>query len=183
MTEPDRKSELRHYLQMARDALLWKLEGLSEYDVRRPMTRTGTNLLGIVKHVASMECGYLGDVFGRPFPEKLPWFEEGSQPNDDMWATADERREDIVAFYKRACAHSDATLDALELDAPGRVPWWPPERADCTLNEIVARMIAETNRHGGQADIVRELIDGSVGYREDVSNLPEEDDAWWAAYR
>jgi hypothetical protein len=179
----DRKGELRHYLQMARDALLWKLDGLSEYDVRRPMVPTGTNLLGLVKHTASMECGYFGGVFGRPFPETLPWFEEGSQPNDDMWATAAESREEIIGFYKRAWAHSDATLDALELDAVGRVPWWPAERDEVTLNEILARMIAETNRHGGHADLVRELIDGEVGYRRDVSNLPEEDEAWWAAYR
>jgi hypothetical protein len=183
MTGLDRKGELRHYLQMARDALIWKLEGLTEYDVRRPMVPTGTNLLGLVKHTASMECGYFGEVFGRPFPETLPWFEEGSQPNDDMWATAAESREDIASFYERAWAHSDATLDALELDAVGRVPWWPAERAEVTLNEILARMIAETNRHGGHADLLRELIDGAVGYRRGVSNLPEEDEAWWAAYR
>jgi uncharacterized damage-inducible protein DinB len=179
----DHKGELRHYLQMAREALLWKLEGLSEYDARRPMVRTGTNLLGLVKHTASMECGYFGEVFGRPFPETLPWFEEGSEPNDDMWATADESREDIVGFYKRAWAHSDETLGTLDLDAKGRVPWWPEERAEVTLNEILARMIAETNRHGGHADVVRELIDGAAGYREGASNLPDEDEAWWAAYR
>ncbi len=73
MTAPDHarsdesaKSDLRYYLQSARDALLWKLEGLSEYDVRRPHTPTGTNLLGLVKHVAGVELGYLGDTFGRP---------------------------------------------------------------------------------------------------------------------
>ena len=183
MTGVDRKGELRHYLQMARETLLWKLEGLAEYDVRRPLVPTGTNLLGLVKHTASMECGYFGEVFGRPFPETLPWLGEGSQPNDDMWATPAESREDIIAFYKRAWAHSDATLDALDLDAIGRVPWWPAERAKVTLNEILARMLAETNRHGGHADLLRELIDGAVGYRRDVSNLPDEDETWWAAYR
>ncbi|NEE26132.1 DUF664 domain-containing protein, partial [Streptomyces sp. SID7982] len=55
------KDILRLYLQNARDALLWKLDGLSEYDIRRPLTPTGTNLLGLVKHVAGIELGYLGD--------------------------------------------------------------------------------------------------------------------------
>ncbi|MGW3505523.1 mycothiol transferase, partial [Streptomyces globisporus] len=58
------KDILRLYLQNARDAVLWKLDGLSEYEIRRPLTPTGTNLLGLVKHVASVELGYLGDAFG-----------------------------------------------------------------------------------------------------------------------
>ena len=68
---------------------MWKLEGLSEYDSRRPMTPTGTNLLGLVKHVASVELGYFGETFGRPFDEPLPW-SVGAEANADMWATADE---------------------------------------------------------------------------------------------
>ena len=89
MAAADPKAELHRYLQVARDALLWKLDGVSEYDVRRPLVPTGTNLLGLVKHVASVEAGYLGDTFGRPFPEPLPWFDEGAEPNADMWATAE----------------------------------------------------------------------------------------------
>jgi hypothetical protein len=183
MSADDRKAELRHYLQAARGALLWKLDGLSEYDMRRPVVPTGTNLLGLVKHTASMECGYFGEVFDRPFPEPLPWLGPGSQPNDDMWATASETRHAITSFYLRAQAHADATLDALELDVVGTVPWWPADRAQVTLNRILAHMIAETNRHCGHADLVRELLDSAVGFREGVSNLPDEDGAWWAAYR
>ena len=66
MTEPDGKADLRRYLQEAREALLWKLDGLSEYDIRRPLVATGTNLLGLVKHQAGVEMGYFGDTFGRP---------------------------------------------------------------------------------------------------------------------
>ena len=87
------KADLHHYLQVGRDALVWKLDGLSEYEIRRPTTPTGTNLLGIVKHVASVEAGYLGEIFGRTFPDPLPWFDEGAEPNADMWATAEESRE------------------------------------------------------------------------------------------
>jgi len=85
MTTSDPKTDLHRYLQAGREALLWKLDGLSEYDVRRPLVPTGTNLLGLVKHVASVEAGYFGDTFGRPFGEPLPWFEEGAAPNADMW--------------------------------------------------------------------------------------------------
>ena len=117
------KADLHRYLQTAREALLWKLDGLSEYDIRRPLVPTGTNLLGLVKHVASVEAGYLGDTFGRPFPEPLPWFDEDAEPNADMWATPDQSRADIVGLYHRVWANSDATIETKSLDAPGRVPW------------------------------------------------------------
>jgi uncharacterized damage-inducible protein DinB len=183
MTGSDPKDHLRHYLQIARDALLWKLDGLSEYDVRRPLTPTGTNLLGLVKHVASVELGYFGDIFGRLSDEPLPWYAEDAEPNADMWATADETREQIIGLYHRAWAHADATIDALPLDAPGRVPHWPDERAQVTLHQILVHVIAETHRHAGHADVVRELIDGTVGLRVDNDNMAEGDEAWWADYQ
>ncbi len=179
----DLEGALHHYLQAGRDALVWKLDGLSEYDVRRPLVPTGTNLLGVVKHVAGTEAGYFGLVFDRPFPESLPWMVEESEPNADMWATAEETRADIVALYRRVWAHSDATIEALPLDAPGRVPWWPAERRDVTLQQIGLHMIAETHRHAGQLDLVRELVDGSAGLRAGGSNLPDADERWWAEYR
>ena len=177
------KTQLQHYLQSGRDALLWKLEGLDEYDIRRPVVPTGTNLLGLVKHVAGVEAGYLGDTFGRPFPEPLPWMEDGAEPNADMWATAEESRESITLLYRRVWAHSDATIAALDLDAPGTVAWWAADRNSVTLHRILVHMIAENQRHAGHADIVRELLDGATGLRRDNSNLPEGDAAWWDDYR
>jgi uncharacterized damage-inducible protein DinB len=174
------KEDLTRYLQQARDVMLWKLDGASEYDVRRPMVPTGTNLLGLVKHVATVESGYFGAVFGRPYPEALPWDEDDAEPNADMWATADQSREFIIDLYRRVWTHSDATIAALDLDATGLVPWWPPERQQVTLHLILVHMIAETNRHAGHADILRELIDGVVGHRPGVSGVYEGAD--WESY-
>jgi uncharacterized damage-inducible protein DinB len=177
----DPKADLHRYLRNARDVLLWKLDGLSEYDVRRPLVPTGTNLLGLVKHTAACTAGYFGAVFDRPFPHERPWFTD--EHGADMWATADETREEIAELYRLAWAHADATIEALPLDAPGRVPHWPGERGEVTLHQIMVHMVAETNRHGGHADIVRELIDGTVGMRADVDNMAEGDAASWANYR
>ena len=179
----DPKADLHRYLRAAREALLWKLDGLSEYDVRRPMVPTGTNLLGLVKHVASVAVGYFGETFGRPFDEPLPWLDDGAEPNADMWATADESREEIVGLYHRAWAHSDATIDMLALDAVGSVPWWPEDVREVTLHTVLVHMIAETDRHAGHADIVRELIDGAAGLRDGHDNMASGDPAWWASYR
>jgi uncharacterized damage-inducible protein DinB len=180
---PAAKDTLARYLQVAREALLWKLEGLSEYDIRRPMVPTGTNLLGLVKHVASVESEYFGLTFDRPFGETLPWFTEDAEPNADLWATVDESRDQIVGLYRRVWAHSDATIAALELDATGHVPWWPVDRSEVTLHQILVHMVSETDRHAGHADIVRELIDGSAGLRDGNDNLPDGGPEWWAAYR
>ncbi|MFT4297249.1 MAG: DinB family protein [Micropruina sp.] len=174
------KDVLLSYLEGGREAVLWKLEGLSEYDLRRPMTATGTNLLGLVKHLASVELGYLGEVMGRPSGVPLPWYDEpGQPPNADMFATADESVEQIVELYRGAGRHSAATVAALDLDAPGRVPWWG-ERGDVTLHQVLVHLIAETHRHAGHADIVREAIDGAAGMRPGVDNLAELDAAGWA---
>ncbi len=183
MTPQDPKADLHHYLQIARDALVWKLDGVSERDARRPLVPTGTNLLGLVKHVASVELGYFGETFGRPSDEPLPWLDEGAEPNADMWATADESREQIIGLYRRVWAHSDATIDSLQLDALGRVAWWPDDRNPVTLHLILIHMIAETNRHTGHADIVRELIDGAAGLRSHNDNMAEGDASWWDEYR
>ncbi|MFF4249116.1 DinB family protein [Streptomyces sp. NPDC001822] len=183
MTSPDAKADLHFYLQSARDALLWKLDGLSEYDVRRPLTPTGTNLLGLVKHTASIELGYLGDTFGRPSGEAMPWLEPGADANADMWVTPDESREQIVGLYRRAWAHADATIDALSLDTVGRVPWWPSHRAEVTVHHAVVRVIADTHRHAGHADIVRELLDGSVGMGEGNDSMAPGGPAYWEKHR
>ena len=177
----DAKADLLDYLQGARETLLWKLEGLGEYDIRRPLTPTGTNLLGLVKHLAGWEFIYFGDVFGRPPGERPPWLEGGPGRSAEMWAAPDETRDFITGQYRRAWKHADATIAELPLDAPATVPWWGD--ATVTLGHILVHMTAETQRHAGHADIVRELIDGSVGLLPESSNMSSDDPAWWREYR
>ncbi len=180
---PTEKTMLLQYLQVGRDSLLWKLDGLSEHDVRRPLTPTGTNLLGVVKHMAGTEAEYLGLVFGRPFREPLPWMQEEAEPNSDMYATAEQSRDDVVGLYRRVWTSSDATVEALGLDAPGHVPWWSEHANPVTLRLVLVHLVAETHRHAGHLDIVRELVDGASGLRQEAPNLPDMDAGWWRAYR
>jgi Protein of unknown function (DUF664) len=83
----DLKEELHRKLRASRAALLSRLDDLSEYGLRRPMTPTGTNLLGLVKHLAGLEYTYLGESFSRPAQESMSWIEDGSiWESADMWA-------------------------------------------------------------------------------------------------
>jgi hypothetical protein len=182
MTGADAKADLHRYLQAAREALLWKLDGLAEYDIRRPLTPTGTNLLGLVKHLAGVELWYFGDAFGRP-PRERPWSADDARNNADFWASADESRDQIAEMYRRAWAHADQTIQTLSLDAIGHVPWWPADRQEVTLHRILVHVVAETSRHAGHADIVRELIDGAAGLQAGDDNLRARDPGWWQNYR
>lgn len=157
------KDNLHGRLRRDREALLWKLDGLSEYDARRPLTATGTNLLGLVKHVATVEARYFGEVFDRPSPEPLPRWQDAN--GSDQWATEDETRDQIIGFYRRTWDHSDATINELPLDAPGHVPWWPEPHLNTNLFAIMVHVLGESIRHTGHADILREGLDGRTGLR------------------
>jgi len=181
-TAADQKQILQRYLRKERDALLATLDGLTERQIRWPHTPSGTNLLGIVKHTASVSLGYFGETFGRDHRQALPWFDdEDARENDDMWATAEESREQIVALYDASAREADKTVEALDLDSPGRVPWWAPAKADVTLQQILVHMIAETAHHAGQADIVREMLLDAPPTQD--PNLPGWTAEQWSAYR
>jgi len=152
-------------LQREREHLVATLTGLSEYDVRRPMTPSGTNLLGLVKHVASVELGYLADSVGRPHGIELTWTEEQAFEGADMWATADETREWLLGVYRRSWAHCDAAVRELGLEAPATVAWWSPGDRETTVGHLVVRMVAETAHHAGHADLLREQIGRATDVR------------------
>jgi hypothetical protein len=173
------KAHLHDHLRCVREALVWKLDGLSEYDVRRPLTVTGTNLLGLVKHNATWDARYFGEVFDRPFPEPLPRWDDATAAGTDLWATQHERRADIIGMYQRVWSHTDATIDELALDARGFVPWWDEQ---VSLFNVMVHCLSDTTRHAGHADILREGLDGAVGV-DPASAPPPGLDAVWAMRR
>jgi len=178
----DVKTALHHYLQSNRDALLWKLDGLGERDLRLPRTPTGTNLIGIVKHMANVEIGYFGDTFGREWPtpdERISDEQFDVDPQADWYATEAETCDGVIDLYRRVWSFADATIEKLPLDAVGRVPWWSGD-GEVSLGRVMVHVIDDLSRHLGQADILREHIDGAAGLKAGNSNLPEQQD--WPSY-
>ena len=174
------KDYLHEDLRNVREAMVAKLDGLAEYDVRRPLTATGTNLLGLVKHLATWESRYLGEVFDRPFPEAIPRWDDADRWTDDLWATGDETRDEIIGLYRRVWAHGDETIRVLGIDAPGHVPWWP--RPNVKLFNVLVHRVAETNRHAGHADILREQLDGRSGFGAEDERARSGDQKYWDEY-
>lgn len=175
------KETLHRYLRLERDALIWKLEGLGERAVRTPLTSTGTNLLGLVRHATGVEADYFGSVFDRPPPFELGFDMEGEE-NADFWVPAEVSTQEVVDLYARVQEHADATIAELPLDAPGRVPWWG-RKAETTLGQVIIHVTSDLARHAGHADILREELDGAVGLRAGSTNMASEDARWWADYR
>lgn len=178
---PDLKTQLHEQLRTQRQAIRTKVQGLSEYDARLPRTPTGTNLLGLLKHVACCELGYFGVTFGRPAPHlPFPWDAPGVDPEDDtdLFATEDESMSEVLEWVRGCFAHADETISALPIDAEGSVPWWRDGNV-VTLGQILGHMLQEEARHAGHADILREQVDGLTGYRGVGDNLPEWHEGRW----
>jgi hypothetical protein len=153
----DEKTVLTEALAGVRAHLLHKLEGIDEESARRPMTPSLTSLLGIVKHVTGTELR-ICDTFGRPRPPFPPEVDGELWFGGDMWARPDETIADIAQQYRNACAAVDEVVRDTDLDTRGE---WMGLRT--TLRALLIGQIWETAQHAGHADVVRELIDGSLG--------------------
>ncbi|GAA2970647.1 DinB family protein [Glutamicibacter bergerei] len=170
---------LRAYLNEARSTVLWKCEALSEELARRPMTPTGTHMLGIVHHLAVTEYGYFGECLGLlPNDDHVLELLQSEDSQIDFLPPADYSVQDVLELYRKSVAFAEAALDNLELASPAVIPWWSIHRHS-TVEHLIVHMIAETSRHAGQLDIVRELLDGQVGLREQALNLPSYSSAQW----
>jgi hypothetical protein len=184
MTETDeQKTVLHKYLRASRDDLLWKLDGVSERDARLPRTPTGNNLLGVVKHCLNVEAAYFGPTFGRVFPapeELIPMEAYDVDPQADWYAGEDETKDGLLDLYRRVGAFADETIERLPLDAPGTVSWWQPGGKEVTLQRVIVHVTCDLARHAGHADLLREALDGSVGWQRQNTNVPDGYD--WPAY-
>ncbi len=176
----DLKDHLATYLNNSREALLWKAQGLSDREATRPLVPTGTNILGLLQHLAFVEYGYFVQCLG--FTVRDDYYarlEADPDISADMWVSAEVPCAEVPAFYRRAIEAANRNIAALSLDAPATVPWWSEDRRHTTLGRLMLHMNVETARHAGHADIVRELIDGYTGMRRDNDNMPPHDGPAW----
>jgi hypothetical protein len=150
------KESLKVALDRHRDAILWKLEGLDDEQLRRSPVPSGTSLLGLVKHLAAVEYGWFCDTFGRD-TEPLPF--DDDDPDADLRIEPGETTEDVLAFYGRARAAADRAIGELDIEDTGTA--WFGEAV--TMRWVLIHMVEETARHAGHVDILRELIDGMAG--------------------
>jgi Protein of unknown function (DUF664) len=167
------RETLVRYFTRSFDDLVGKIDGLGEYDVRRPLVPSGTNLLGLVQHSGAVVLEYATLPWGRERGRELMWEDTDDEPDIDLRVLPGVTRDDVLRLAADARA---AMLELLEgpLHAPGEVPWWGPNK-DVTVHRVAVHVIGELARHAGHADILREYVDGSAGMRVGDPNVVERD--------
>jgi uncharacterized damage-inducible protein DinB len=135
-----------------RNAIIATSESLSDAQARRPGVPSGTSLLGIMQHLTGVERHWFRFVFAG----------EDLECNMSMEVPPDVSRAELVAAYRDECARSNAIVFGCpDLSTVSAIPN-PGEDDRVSLRAITAHMIEETARHAGQADILREQIDGAT---------------------
>lgn len=161
----DERTQLVGWLDLQRNIVRWKCQGLRDEDAHRPILPTSPlmTVAGIVSHLrwteqTWFEVAFLGG------PTEGPQFEEGpdGEELDNDWRADGIPLAQLLADYERQCARSNEIIAAHDLDEVGRQTAWPSGQS--TLRWMLHHMLEETARHAGHLDIVRELIDGEKGY-------------------
>ncbi|WP_166376063.1 DinB family protein [Aeromicrobium phragmitis] len=175
------RSILTRYLDRAHRSVLDAVDGVSEYDLRRPLTPTGTNLLGLLKHLATVEHGYLVQLPGRSSDADavITWNDDESMAaNAEMWVERSMSSSEVIDLFTAVGAASRSTLEELPLDTPVTVPWWRADNRDTTLGLLAVHVVAETAQHAGHLEILREQLDGRTATAGD----DDRDEEWWNGY-
>lgn len=154
------KESLHVSLNRIRDAMLWKLHGLDDERLRRPMVPSGTTLLGLVKHSGSVEYGWFCETFGRE-SEWIRW--DPDDCDNDARIEPDETTQDILDFFQRARTAADQVIAEVDIDTvvPTVPGLWTGDQV--SLRWILVHVLEDAARHAGHMDILRELIDGQTG--------------------
>jgi hypothetical protein len=151
------KDVLEGYMDHYRRTLVEIVRGVSDEDLRRPLTPSGLTLLGLVKHLALVERWWFGQhVAGDP--EFTKW--DPADPNADFRVEPDETTQQIIDLYEESCEHSRQVIASASLDDEIKKT---DARHRYNVRWVLMNMIVETARHCGHADILRERIDGKTG--------------------
>ncbi len=152
----DEQESLLAALERHRDAILWKLDGLDDDQLRERITPSGLSPIGLLKHLGAVEYGWFCATFGRPH-EPLPFDEDDEDA--DLAVAAEESCDEVIAFYGRARVAANAAVAEIEVDATGTA-WFGEE---VSMRWVMIHMLEELARHAGHMDVMREMIDGMTG--------------------
>ena len=152
----DEKTGLYVALDRHRDAVVWKLDGLTDAQLRQPVTPPGMSLLGLLKHLTFVEDGWFCATFGRPV-QAAPF--DPADPDADWRVEPHETASGLLAAYAETRVRADAVIDELGMEDTGTA--WTGQTV--TLRWVLIHMVEELARHAGHADVVRELLDGTTG--------------------
>lgn len=161
----DERTQLVGWLDLQREIVRWKCEGLSDEDAHRALIPASPlmTVAGVVSHLRWVEHTWF-EVSFLGGPIEGPQFEEGpdGEELDNDFRVEGVPLAHVLEDYRRQCERSNEIIAAHSLDDVGRGTGWPS--AGSTLRWMLHHMLEETARHAGHLDIIRELLDGKKGY-------------------
>jgi len=156
----DDRTSLLTELDFQRGTVRMKAAGLSDEAAAHSLVPSPTTVTGVVQHLAEVERSWFRAVLAGD-----GWrsnFDYDADPDAEFRVTSETSLAAVLLDYEAACdesrqAYADVQLDDVARGPRSRPPLHP------TLRWILVHMIAETARHNGQLDILREQLDGAVG--------------------
>jgi uncharacterized damage-inducible protein DinB len=155
----DERAMLEAWLEFHRVTLELKCEGLSEEQLRyRPIETSALSLHGLIRHMAEVERGWFRSVLLDQPQLASIWYTVDS-PDLDLVPLDDASWSADLDLWRSECALARESARQFTLDGTGLRREEP-----CSLRWIYNHMIEEYARHNGHADLIREMIDGAVGW-------------------
>jgi hypothetical protein len=162
-TEPafiaDERQMLESWLEFHRTTLLLKCEGVSRNGlIARPVPTSKLSLHGLIRHMAEVERSWFTRVLLRA-PDTPHLFADSAISDRVFEPIEDADWKHDLAVWQAECEHSRTTAQRFSLDHTGL-----RRGQECSLRWIYVHMIEEYARHNGHADLIREMVDGAVGW-------------------
>lgn len=167
----DERQTLLKFVAFQQNAFFAVAYGLTDEDARSTPTVSALSIGGLIKHVTSVQHGWIERVAsapGYPPPDLRPFEEQVASYADDHTMRDDESLEGLLDRLRTQNEETlrvfaEADLDAL-VPVPRNVPWFPKDVDHWSVRWVAMHLIEEMSRHAGHADIIRESIDGATMY-------------------
>jgi uncharacterized damage-inducible protein DinB len=155
--------QLTRFLDLQRETILRKCEGLTQEQLARPHPPSSLTLAGLLNHLALVEDSWFCVRFsGRPEDERWAGIDWDADPDYEFRTATEVEPHELRSRYEEACVRSrDVVTGAQSLDQLSVQPRGNGQHFD--LRWVMLHLIEETARHAGHADLLREAIDGTTG--------------------
>jgi uncharacterized damage-inducible protein DinB len=161
----DERDGLLSFLAQQRLLVLTAAHGLTDDEARLAPSASSLSVGGLIKHLASMERGWI-DMIVQRVPEATSPDDRASDYFDDFRLKDHETLADVIERYQQVAAETERVIASIDdlgraVPVPQGVPWFPADVEAWSVRWVLLHLIEETARHAGHADIVRETVDGA----------------------
>jgi uncharacterized damage-inducible protein DinB len=167
----DERSGLKEYLAAQQYAFHTVSFGLTDEQARATPSVSALSIGALIKHVTNCQRGWMNRVTAAPDPEprdERPAAEREAEYKSEFVMGDDETLAEILARFDEGNAEAMRVIDTVDLGAavpvPRDAPWFPKDVEAWSVRWVLFHLIEELARHAGQADIIRETIDGATMY-------------------